>query len=90
MGIYLLLHLTNLLSSLFCHDTGNKIKYYDHHKHSAYIILHSNLYGISHKDLVMSAMVASMHRKGELDASTFMKYNEILIIKLNLKANYKI
>ena len=60
------------------HDTGNKIKYYDHHKHSAYIILHSNLYGISHKDLVMSAMVASMHRKGELDASTFMKYRDMI------------
>ena len=60
------------------HDTGNKVKYYDHHKHSAYIILNSNLYGISHKDLVMSAMVASMHRKGELDAGLFMKYRDLL------------
>ncbi len=59
------------------HDTGNKIKYYNHHKHSAYIILNSNLYGITHKDLVMSAMVASMHRKGELDASLFLKYRDM-------------
>lgn len=60
------------------HDTGNKIKYYDHHKHSSYIILNSNLYGISHKDLVMSALVASMHRKGEIDANLFMRYKDML------------
>lgn len=60
------------------HDIGNKVKYYDHHKHSSYIILNSNLYGISHKDLVMSAMIASMHRKGELDAGIFMKFRDLL------------
>lgn len=60
------------------HDTGNKVKYYDHQQHSAYIILNSSLYGISHKDLVMSAMVASMHRKGELDTVFFAKYRDML------------
>lgn len=60
------------------HDIGNQIKYYDHHKHSAYIIINSNLYGISHKDLVMSALVVSMHRKGDIDTSLFMKYKDML------------
>ena len=45
------------------HDTGMRIKYYEHHKHSNYIILNSNLYGISHKDLIMAAFVAGGHRK---------------------------
>lgn len=67
-----------LRTAAMLHDTGNRIKYYDHHKHSSYIILNSNLYGISHKDLVMSALVASMHRKGELDANIFMKYRDML------------
>lgn len=67
-----------LRTAALLHDVGNQIKYYDHHKHSCYIILNSNLYGISHKDLVMSALVASMHRKGELDTALFMKYRELL------------
>ncbi len=47
------------------HDTGTRIKYYDHHDHSCYIILNSNLYGISHKDIVMAAFVASAHKSGD-------------------------
>ena len=58
-----------LRTAAMLHDTGNRIKYYDHHKHSCYIILNSNLYGISHKDLVMAAFMACMqsrnaHRRG--------------------------
>ncbi|MCR4875308.1 MAG: Ppx/GppA family phosphatase [Clostridia bacterium] len=60
------------------HDTGTRIKYYEHQFHSAYIILNSNLYGISHKDLVMSAFVASLHRRGEINMVELMKYKDML------------
>ena len=60
------------------HDSGNRIKYYDHQKHSFYVILNSNLYGISHKDLILAAMVASMHRKGELDQVELLKFKDLL------------
>lgn len=67
-----------LRTAAMLHDTGNRIKYYDHHKHSAYIILNSNLYGISHKELVMAAFIAAMHRKGEVMNSEFAKYRDML------------
>lgn len=67
-----------LRTAAMLHDTGSRIKYYDHHKHSCYIILNSNLYGISHKDLVMSAFVASMHRKGDVNTSELLKYRDML------------
>ncbi len=80
-----------LRTAAMLHDTGNRIKYYDHHKHSNYIILNSNLYGISHKDLVMSAFVASMHRKGDVNTAELLKYRDMLteedldaIVKLGL------
>lgn len=60
------------------HDSGMRIKYYDHHKHSSYIILNSNLYGISHKDLVMASMVAGGHRKNEFNDVEFLKYRVML------------
>ena len=34
-----------LRTAAMLHDTGNRVKYYDHQKHSAYIILNSGLYG---------------------------------------------
>lgn len=67
-----------LRTAAMLHDTGNRIKYYDHHKHSSYVILNSNLYGISHKDLVMAAFVASMHRKGDINTVEFMRYKDML------------
>ncbi len=60
------------------HDSGSRIKYYDHQYHTAYIILNSNLYGISHKDLVVAAFVASLHRKGEIQMSELAKYKDML------------
>ncbi len=47
------------------HDSGATIKYYDHPAHSAYVIMNSAIYGISQKDIVMAAFVASAHKNGE-------------------------
>lgn len=56
------------------HDSGMRIKYYDHHRHSSYIILNSNLYGISHKDLIMASFVAGGHRKSDFNDADMLKY----------------
>lgn len=44
------------------HDCGVSIDYYNHHKHSFYIILNSNLNGLTHKELISAATLAAMHR----------------------------
>ena len=49
------------------HDSGMRLKYYGHNKHSEYVILNSNLFGISHKDIVMAALVAGQHKKDETE-----------------------
>ena len=60
------------------HDSGMRIKYYDHQKHSSYIILNSNLYGISHKDLVLASFVACGHRKSDFSEQDLQKYRSML------------
>ena len=60
------------------HDTGMRIKFYDHHKHSCYIILNSSLYGLSQRDLVLAAFVASAHRKDEFMMQEWNKYKDIV------------
>ena len=44
------------------HDCGTSIDYYNHHLHSFYIILHSYINGLTHKELLMSASIAACHR----------------------------
>jgi exopolyphosphatase/guanosine-5'-triphosphate,3'-diphosphate pyrophosphatase len=48
------------------HDAGTNISYYDHHRHSFYLILNSNIQGISHKELLMSAFVAALYRRDDV------------------------
>ncbi|MCC7358417.1 MAG: Ppx/GppA family phosphatase [Anaerolineales bacterium] len=47
------------------HDIGTVIDYYDHHKHSAYIILNAGLPGYSHHETALIAMLCLYHRKGQ-------------------------
>jgi len=60
------------------HDIGSSMKFYDHHKHSMYMILNSNLYGIPQKDLIMAAMVAGLHYKDGLEQLDVQKYLDLL------------
>lgn len=51
-----------LKTAALLHDAGVKISYYDHHKHSFYIVLNSRLNGLSQKQLLMAAWMAGLHR----------------------------
>lgn len=53
------------------HDIGVDVNYYDHHKHSAYIILNSAMPGYTHREIALIALLARSHRKGAVDVSAF-------------------
>lgn len=59
------------------HDIGSNITYYFHHKHSLYMILNSQIYGLSHRELVMSACIAANHRDDGLPIN-YQEYRAIL------------
>lgn len=60
------------------HDIGTSLKFYDHHKHSMYVILNSNLYGIPQKDLIMASIVAALHYRDGLEQLDCQKYLDLL------------
>lgn len=60
------------------HDSGTRIKFYNHHRHSGYIILNSNLYGISHRDIVMAAFVSSAYNKDDINFNDWLKYRDLI------------
>ncbi len=44
------------------HDCGIKVDYTNHHEHSFNLILNSPIYGVSHRQLLLSAFAALNHR----------------------------
>jgi exopolyphosphatase/guanosine-5'-triphosphate,3'-diphosphate pyrophosphatase len=53
-----------LWAASILHDIGTIVDYYDHHKHSAYIILNAGLPGYSHRETALVALLCQYHRKG--------------------------
>lgn len=45
------------------HETGMYIGMSGYHKHTAYLIVHSDLFGLSRRDLMLAALVARYHRR---------------------------
>lgn len=60
------------------HDAGRRFKYYNNPKHASYMILNSNLYGISHKDIVLAAFVTDIYNKEEVSFNEWTKYKDII------------
>lgn len=66
-----------LKTASMLHDCGVSINYYGHHLHSFYIIINSRLYGLSHRELLMSAYIASFHRK-EDNKINILEYKDLV------------
>jgi exopolyphosphatase / guanosine-5'-triphosphate,3'-diphosphate pyrophosphatase len=54
-----------LLGAAVLHDVGQVISYRRHHKHSMYLILNSELPGLSDEDMPLVGLVARYHRRAE-------------------------
>ncbi|MEG1710471.1 MAG: Ppx/GppA family phosphatase [Clostridia bacterium] len=62
----------------FMIDIGKRFKYYQNQKHASYMILNSNIYGITHHDLVMAALITDMYPSGEVNKHDWVNYSCIL------------
>lgn len=60
------------------HDCGQRIKFYNHQRHSCYMILNSTLYGVTHREIVLAAFTACCHKKEDINAYEWARYRDIL------------
>ena len=60
------------------HDCGMRIKYYNHQRHSWYMILNSTLYGVTHREIVLAAFTACRHKKEDINAYDWARYRDIV------------
>jgi exopolyphosphatase/guanosine-5'-triphosphate,3'-diphosphate pyrophosphatase len=58
-----------LRAAAMLHDVGDFVRYDGHHKHSYYLILHSDLMGLTPDERAIVANVARYHRKSTPDPS---------------------
>lgn len=60
------------------HDCGMRIKYYNHQRHSCYMILNSTLYGVTHREIVLAAFTACCHKKEDINPYNWNLYRDVL------------
>ena len=71
-------YLKILKVAAYLYNTGRKVAYYNFEKHSGYIILNSNIYGISHRDLVLSSFVAANTYIEDINPFDWAKYRDFV------------
>lgn len=69
------------------HDIGMYIDYYNHHQHSFYLTLNSELNGLEHKDLVKCALICGRHRWDRKLKINWKDYKDYINKKDNEKIN---
>ncbi len=62
----------------FMHDVGKRVNYLQHAKNAYNVILGSDIFGMSHRELVLAAFTASLHQGGEIAMNEWVKYKDIL------------
>lgn len=65
----------------YMHDVGKRISYKNHAAHSFEVILNSEIYGLTHRELILASFVASLHSGGEIKMNEWAKYNGILTVE---------
>lgn len=61
------------------HDIGISIGYYEHYRHSFYIILNSRLTGLSHRETLLIAAIAASHSEDDFKEDWRTRYKKILL-----------
>jgi len=60
-----------LLEAAHLHDIGMHIGYHEHHKHGAYLVLSGPLFGFSHREQALLALLVRYHRRGRPEPGPF-------------------
>lgn len=65
------------VSSLI-HDCGISINYYNHSRHTFYLLTNSRINGLTHRQLVMCAFICVLHSQEDVKKKCLIKYKDLL------------
>ena len=72
-------YLKVLKIAAYLHDCGQKMKYYNHARHSCYMILTSAISGATHREIILAAFVAGCHMREDINMLDWQRYKEIVL-----------
>lgn len=62
----------------YLYEAGKTVGFYNFEKHSAYMILNANIYGISHRELVLASFVAASTGIDDINQFDWARYRELV------------
>lgn len=62
----------------YMHDAGERINFNQHAKLSFAAIMGADIYGLTHREQVLSAFVASLHQGGDIALTDWIKYKDLV------------
>ena len=62
----------------YLYEAGKTAGFYNFEKHSAYMILNANIYGISHRELVLASFVAASTGIDDINQFDWARYRELV------------
>lgn len=71
-------YLKTLKVAATMHAIGKNIKFYSYQMHSWYMILNANLYGITHRDIVLAAFTVALHKTEDISQAEWAKYKDLV------------
>lgn len=67
-----------LRAAAMLHDAGKRVSPINHAKHSYYVLLSSELYGLTHREKLLAAYVASLHTGGDIVLTDWIAKKDIV------------
>ena len=61
------------------HDSGQRIKFYDHEKNSFHVILNSEVLGATHREIILAAFASASQNLSDFSLTEWIKYKDILL-----------
>ena len=67
-----------LRAAALLHDCGKRVNPIDHAKHSFYVLLSSEIYGLTHREKLLAAYVASLHEGGDVSLVSWVANKDLV------------
>ncbi len=68
-----------LRAAAYFHDAGQRIGFDNHAKNGYYVTLSSDIFGLTHREIILAAFVVSLHNGDFVSLPEWIKYSELLL-----------
>ncbi len=72
------LYIKVLRAAAYLHDVGKRVGFDNHARYGYYVVLNSDIFGLTHREIILAAFVVSLHNGGEFSITEWVKYTGLV------------